>query len=97
MLSESQQKVIMRIYMSYVNTGIKSVNFNDISDIYSSRTAFKRSITYLIDSRFVMVQRLKYNRAAYSLTLTGEILARILCNLADMPNEVRRLKWKLLW
>ncbi len=97
MLSKEQQEFIMRIYMSYINNGTNSLNFDDVKDIYSSRTAFKRAAKHLIDSKYIYTQRLKSNRINYSLTITGELLARILCNLADLPDEVRRLKWKLLW
>lgn len=97
MLSRNQQELIMNIYMNYVNNGSNSIQFEMIKDIYQSRGAFKRAVKYLVDAKYVYVQRMKYNRVGYSLTITGEMLARILCNLPDLPDEVRRLKWKMLW
>ncbi len=89
--------LIMKIYMNYVNNGSNSISYDELKDLYKCRSAFKRSIKYLIDSKYVYSQRIKYNRVIYSLTLTGEFLARILCNMIDLPDEIRRMKWKFLW
>ncbi len=83
--------------MNYINNGSKSLSFENTRDIYNSRVSFKRSMKYLIDSKYVSSQRIRYNKTVYSLTITGELLARLLCNLCDLPDEVRSLKWKLLW
>ncbi len=97
MLSEKQQKLLMKIYIRYVDANSKSICFGDVKDIYVSIKSFKESMKYLEKSKLIDIQSLDYHNPVYSLTVVGEVLARILCNLADQPEEVRNLKWKMFW
>ncbi|MHA3964976.1 MAG: hypothetical protein AM325_015725 [Candidatus Thorarchaeota archaeon SMTZ1-45] len=59
--------------------------------IYKNRSAFYRSVNYLIESGLVRKKREDTSHLSiYELTLRGEMLARILLSLADIPPEIRR-------
>lgn len=62
----------------------------DTKELYKNRTAFYRAVNYLINSGLVRKKRSATQMSIYQLTLRGEMLARILITLEDIPQEIRR-------
>ncbi len=95
MLSETQQKLMLKMYIKLVRTNDSFITRNDVKELYSTRQSFHKGIRYLIDSKFIERVEVKMNVVAFRLTLKGEFIARILCTLHDNPPEIRALKWAL--
>jgi len=95
MLTESQQKLMLKIYLKHITTGDGFIDRGDVSDLYGYRSSFLKSVKYLVDSGYVERVELKVNVVKYRLTVTGQFLARVLCALADNPNEIKALKLAL--
>jgi len=96
MLSADMQKLILRIYYNYATTSNKSVPYNDLKDLYKSKISFKRAINYLVKCNFIHKNIIEYSKVEYSLTLSGELLARILCSLPDAPPEYKEVQKKFI-
>ena len=97
MLSEKQQRLLADIYVKYVTSNSKTVTFTDVKEIYNSIKSFKVAMKYLEQSNLIEITNLDYHSPVYSLTVVGEMLARILCNLIDQPEKNRKLEWKMFW
>jgi DNA-binding MarR family transcriptional regulator len=95
MLTESQQKMILKMYMKHATTGDGFIKKDDVKDIYSERSSFFRSIRYLVDSGLVERNEVRRNVVYYRLTLSGQLLARVLCSLVDNPTPIKGLKYAL--
>lgn len=95
MLSETQQKLILKMYIRLVKKNDSFTTRDDTKELYSARQSFHIGMRYLIDSGFVERVEFKVNLVGFRLTLKGEFLARILCTLHDNPPEIQTLKWSL--
>ena len=84
MLSVYQQRLLLRMLLGQIS------RTKDTKGIYKNRTAFYRSVNYLIGSGLVRKRRAENQLSVYELTLRGEMLARILITLEDIPPEIRR-------
>jgi len=84
MLSVYQQRLLLKMLLGQIS------RTKDTKGIYKNRTAFYRSANYLITSGLVKKKRTAKQMSIYELTLRGEMLARILITLADIPPEIRR-------
>lgn len=65
------------------------ISRNDVSELYKSKSSFFKSVRYLLDSDLVERVEIRYNVVRYRLTWRGEALARIICGLADMPEQFK--------
>lgn len=92
MLSRKQQQLLVEIFMSYMKDG---VNKRDVKEIYCSYVSFYRATKYLIDSGLLVKHRDHNHKSFYKLTLKGEVLARIVGGLRDMPEEVKQTARRL--
>lgn len=95
MLTENQQKLVLKMYLKYMTTGDGFVARGEVEDLYVHKTSFLKGIKYLIESGYVERVELKVNVVRYRLTLSGQFLARILCALADNPKEIKEMKYVL--
>jgi hypothetical protein len=95
MLSENQQKMVLKMYMKYATIGDGTITKNDVTELYGTRAGFYNAMMYLVRSGFVEKIEFKTNVVQYKLTLSGQLLARLLCSLVDNPNEVKNLKFVL--
>jgi len=95
MLTENQQKLILKVYLKHITTGDGFIDRADVNELYGYRSSFLKSIKYLVDSGYVERVELKVNVVKYKLSITGQFLARVLCALADNPNEIKALKFTL--
>jgi predicted transcriptional regulator len=88
MLSVKQQQLLLEIFVNYMRNG---VNRRDVRGIYSSYVSFYRASKYLVDSGLLVKHRDQNHKSFYSLTLRGEILARIIAGLKGQPEEYQKL------
>jgi len=103
MLSESQQKMVLKMLLKYVHSNDAFISREDVSDLYSTRSSFYRAIMYLVESGLVEKVEIRINVVRYRLTWKGELLARVICGLADMPEQFKEdaslikalLKWRI--
>lgn len=95
MLTENQQKLILKIYLKHITTGDSFIDRVDVNELYGYRSSFLKSVKYLVESGYIERVELKVNVVKYKLSVTGQFLARILCALADNPNEIKALKLAL--
>lgn len=95
MLSEIQQRLMLKMYIKAIATNDSFVTRKDVTEFYSNRQSFHKGIKYLIDSKLIDRVEIKVNVVGFKLTLKGEFLARILCTLHDNPREIKSLKWAL--
>lgn len=91
MLSDNQQKMLLKMYLKYVTTNDGFITRPEVKELYSEKKSFFRAMKYLIDSGLVERVELRINVVHYKLTLTGQILSRMLCNLSDTPREIKSL------
>ncbi len=91
MLSEIQQKMILKMYLKHVTTNNGFITRSEVKELYSEKKSFFRSAKYLMDSGLVERVEVRINVVHYRLTLPGQILARMLCNLSDIPKEIKTL------
>lgn len=96
MLSTDMQRLILTIYYNYATTSNKSTPYKDVKEIYSSKVSFRRAINYLINANYIQKNRFDYSTVEYSLTLSGELLARILCSLPDIPEQYKAVQKKFI-
>ena len=96
MLSPDMQKFLLRVYYHYATTSNKSLPYDQVKDIYKSKISFKRAINYLLQCNFIHKNIIEYNNVEYSLTLSGELLARILCSLPDIPEGYKEVQKKFI-
>ncbi len=96
MLSPDMQKFLLRIYYHYATTSNKSMSYAGVKDIYKSKISFKRAVNYLLKCNFIHKNIIEYNNVEYSLTLSGELLARILCSLPDVPEQYKEVQKKFI-
>lgn len=90
------QKLLLKIYYHYAITSNKSMPYGDVKDIYKSKVSFKRVISYLLKCNLIHKNIIEYNNVEYSLTLSGELLSRILCSLPDVPAEYKEVQKKFI-
>lgn len=103
MLSESQQKMVLKMLLKFAHSNDAFISREDVSDLYSTRSSFYRSIMYLVDSGLVEKVELKVNVVRYRLSWKGELLARVLCGLSDVPEQFKEessllralIKWRI--
>lgn len=62
-----------------------------MKELYSEKKSFFRAMRYLVDSGLVERIEIRINVVHYRLTLSGQILARMLCSLSDTPKEIKTL------
>ena len=86
MLSKQHQELMMVMFLDFLKDGIQ---LKDARPIYKSYVSFYRATKYLMESGLLRKKRDIRNHSIYTLTLKGEILARVLCTLIDNPPEVR--------
>jgi chromosome segregation and condensation protein ScpB len=55
--------------------------------IYGSK-AFYRVVRYLVDNNLIQKKRLRDNTAQYTLTIKGNLVARLLAGLKDSDPEM---------
>lgn len=84
MLSTYQQRLLVKLLLDLI------LKTRETKDIYSNTSAFYRSVNYLIKSGLVYKSKKENSiTSLYKLTLRGEILARILITLDDMPDDLK--------
>lgn len=81
--------MLLKMLLKYVHSSDALISRNDVSELYRSKSSFFKSIRYLIDSVLVERVEIHYNVVRYRLTWRGEALARIICGLADMPEQFK--------
>ena len=91
MLSENQQKVMLKMFLKHATTNDGFITRLELRELYSEKKSFFRAMKYLIDSGLVERVEVRINVVHYRLTLSGQILARMLCNLSDSPKEIKAL------
>lgn len=91
MLSETQQKMMLKMYLKYVTTNDGFITRTEVKELYAEKKSFFRAMKYLVDSGLVERVEIRINVVNYRLTLIGQILARMLCNLSDTPKEIKAL------
>lgn len=89
MLSAMHQMLILKMLLRHVYANDALISRRDVSELYKGRTSFFRAVTYLIESGLVERVEIKTNVVRYRLTLKGELLARIICGLVDMPEQFK--------
>lgn len=97
MLSDNMQKLILKMYIKYITTGNGDIARKEVSDIYTSRVSFYRGMKYLIDSGYVDREEIKINMPIFRLSVSGQLLARLLCSMQDNPKEIRHLASSILF
>jgi len=90
------QKMILNMYYHYATSGSKTVTYVELRDIYHSKLSFKRAVNYLVEGKYLYKNRIDYDKVEYSLTISGEMLARLLCSLPDLPDHFKEIRWKLV-
>jgi len=83
------------MYENYITSGNKWFCYDDLKIFYKSRISFHASINYLMNAGIIAKERMRSNASYYALSLSGELLARILCSLPDLPERYKNLKWTL--
>jgi len=96
MLSPDMQRMILNMYYYYATTSNKSITYDQLRDLYTSKLSFKRAAKYLEVSKYLQKNRIDYNKVEYSLTMSGEMLARLLCSLPDIPEQFKAVKWRII-
>lgn len=91
MLSETQQKMMLKMYLKYITTNDGFITRAEVKELYAEKKSFFRAMKYLVDSGLVDRVEIRINVVHYQLTLSGQILARMLCNLSDTPREIKAL------
>lgn len=92
MLSAQQQEFLIKLFIFYMEEGVKT---KDTKKIYKSTLSFYKSVKYLQEAGLITKSREKDNTNRYFLTLKGEILARILCGLPENPESWKKLGMSL--
>jgi len=91
MLSEIQQKMMLKMYLKHVTTNDGFITRSEVKELYAEKKSFFRAMKYLVDSGLVERIEVRINVVHYRLTLSGQILARMLCGLCDSPKEIKTL------
>jgi hypothetical protein len=91
MLSETQQRMMLKMFLKHATTNDGFISRLEVKELYSEKKSFFRSMRYLIESGLVERVEVRVNVVYYRLTLSGQILARMLCNLSDNPSEIKSL------
>ena len=88
MLSNLQQKMILKMFGFWLKR--EFWERRNLRDFYRSESSFYKAIRYLEDSGIVSFE---YNQGVrmYFLTEKGIILARILCEMPEVPARIKRL------
>lgn len=95
--------MVLKMLLKHVHSNDALASREDLSDIYHSKSSFFKAVRYLIDSGLVEKVEVKVNSVMYRLTWKGELLARVICGLSDMPEQFKEdssllkalLKWRI--
>ena len=83
--------MILKMYLKYVTTSDGFITRTEVKELYAEKKSFFRAMKYLVDSGLVERVEIRINVVHYRLTLSGQILARMLCGLSDTPKEIKAL------
>jgi DNA-binding PadR family transcriptional regulator len=96
MLSHKQQEMILKMYGFWLKREVFTLN--EVRKFYSSQSSFYRAINYLEESGIISYQTDKADkRRYYFLTEDGVALAKIICNLPDQDERIKRLSDLRRW
>ena len=90
LLSHNQQELILNIF-EMQHTQHEGMTTREIKEkkIYKNNTSLYISLIYLENSGLLKVERTKKKNNVYYLLLKGEILARVLATLPDVPEVLQ--------
>lgn len=87
--------MILKMYLKFVTTNDGFITRIELRELYAEKKSFFRAMKYLVGSGLVERIEVRINVVHYRLTLPGQILARMLCNLSDTPKEIKALSGAL--
>lgn len=95
--------MVLKMLLKYIHDDDAFISRDEVSELYKSKSSFFKSIRYLLDSKLVERVEIRANVVRYRLTWKGELLARVICGLSDMPEQFKEdasllkalLKWRI--
>jgi len=91
MLSQKQQNFLSELLILKI---LRTKECLEEHDLYKNRMSFYRSIKYLRDANLINATK-ENKKYIFELTLKGEIMARILLSLPDVPEEKKEFALSL--